>query len=162
MTDRDSCPLSRVAPDLDEADRRLINKLQDGFPLCPRPFAEAAAQLDMSEEELIERVARLRAAGILTRFGPLFQIERAGGAYCLAAMAVSEARWETVLEYVNARIEVAHNYRREHALNMWFVLATARPVEIAACIDAIQQATGLAVLAFPKEREYFLEMKLEF
>jgi hypothetical protein len=62
---------------------------------------------------------------------------------------------------VNRRVEVAHNYRREHALNMWFVLAAADPAEVAACLRAIEQETGLPVLAFPKEREYFLEMKLE-
>jgi hypothetical protein len=56
--------------------------------------------------------------------------------------------------------EVAHNYRREHALNMWFVLATEAPEGIAAAIEKIERATGLKVYPFPKLKEYFVEMKL--
>ncbi|WP_088138778.1 Lrp/AsnC family transcriptional regulator [Achromobacter xylosoxidans] len=146
---------------LDAADRKLINRLQGGFPISPRPFADVAQALGLDEDAVIARVARLRECGALSRFGPLFQIERAGGAYCLAAMAVPQAQWERVVALVNRRIEVAHNYRREHALNMWFVLAAADPADVAVCLRAIEQETGLPVLAFPKEREYFLEMKLE-
>lgn len=98
---------------------------------------------------------------VLTRFGPMFQIERMGGAFCLAAMEVPEARFDAVTEAVNAFAEVAHNYRREHALNMWFVLATERPEGIAEAAARIEEATGLSVFLFPKEREYFVEMKLE-
>ncbi len=96
----------------------------------------------------------------LTRFGPMFQVERMGGAFVLAALAVPEADYERVAEQVNALPEVAHNYRREHALNMWFVLATETPEGIAAAIEMIERATGLQVYAFPKLKEYFVEMKL--
>jgi hypothetical protein len=78
----------------------------------------------------------------------------------LAAICVPDADFERVAAQVNAFAEVAHNYRREHALNMWFVLATAKPEGIAEAIAAIEAATGLPVFAFPKEREYFVEMKL--
>jgi hypothetical protein len=44
---------------------------------------------------------------------------------------------------------------------MWFVLATETPGGIPAAIAKIEAATGLPVFAFPKEREYFVEMKLD-
>ena len=97
---------------------------------------------------------------MLTRFGPLFQIARAGGLFVLAAMAVPEACYAAVTAYVNALPEVAHNDRREHALNMWFVLGTETPAQCAAAIERIEAETGLSVLAFPKEREFFVELKL--
>lgn len=146
---------------LDALDRRLINSLQGGFPLCDRPYAEVGAQLGIAEDEVLRRLERLLAARVLTRFGPMFQIERAGGAFCLAAMEVPEDDWERVVERVNDFPEVAHNYRREHRLNMWFVLATEHPDEIGRCAHRIEAATGLAVLLFPKEREYFVGMRLE-
>lgn len=146
---------------LDPDDRKLINALQGGFPLTRAPFADLAITLGLGAEEIIERLQRLLDARVLTRFGPMFQIERVGGAFCLAAMAVPEERFDEVAAAVNAFDEVAHNYRREHALNMWFVLATGHPDGIAAAAAAIEQATGLDVLLFPKEREYFVEMKLE-
>lgn len=146
--------------ELDETDRRLINALQGGFPLVREPYRQVADTLGLSEDELLRRLDALLERRVLTRFGPMFQIERAGGAFVLAAMRVPEVEFERVTAQVNAFPEVAHNYRREHAMNMWFVLATATPQGIAETIAAIEAATGLPVFAFPKEREYFVEMKL--
>ena len=146
--------------DLDPVDRQIIDKLQGDFPLCERPYAEVAAWLAISEDELLQRLERLLAGKVLTRFGPMMQIERMGGAFVLAALAVPEGRYEEVTALVNALPQVAHNYRREHALNMWFVLATETPAGIAEAVARIERDTGLTVHAFPKEREYFVEMKL--
>jgi DNA-binding Lrp family transcriptional regulator len=145
----------------DATDRKLINALQGDFPLTETPFADVAAAVGLDEAEVIARVQAMLRDRVLTRFGPMFQIERMGGAFCLAAMAVPEAAWGEVAEAVNGCPEVAHNYRREHSLNMWFVLATERPEGIADVAGRIEAATGLPVHLFPKEKEYFVEMKLE-
>jgi siroheme decarboxylase len=141
-------------------DRQIIDKLQGDFPLCERPYAAAAERLGISEDELLVRLQRLLDDKVLTRFGPMVQVERMGGAFVLAALAVPEVRYDEVTAQVNALPQVAHNYRREHALNMWFVLATETPVGITEAIARIERDTGLSVFAFPKEREYFVEMKL--
>jgi DNA-binding Lrp family transcriptional regulator len=146
---------------LSEADRRVVNALLGGFPLVERPFAHVAAGLGLSEDELIATVTRLREDGLLTRFGPMYDAVALGGAFSLCAMQVPEERFAEVATLVNDLPEVAHNYRREHAFNMWFVLATERPQEIAATIARIEAATGLPVLNLPKLEEYFLELKLE-
>ena len=146
---------------LDATDRVLINALQGGFPLCDEPYAAVGAALGLSGEEVIARLQALLDRKVLTRFGPMYQIEKIGGAFVLAALKVPEADYETVAAAVNALPEVAHNYRREHLLNMWFVLATETPEGIGAAIAKIEAATGLPVFAFPKEREYFVEMKLD-
>jgi len=145
---------------MDEIDRTIINALQGGFPICDEPYRAAAQQIGLTEADLIARLENMLAAKTLTRFGPLYQIERMGGAFVLAALAVPEADYEQVTEQVNALPEVAHNYRREHALNMWFVLATETPEGIPAAIEKIERATGLKVHAFPKLKEYFVEMRL--
>lgn len=145
---------------MDQLDRRIVNALQGGFPIAERPFAVAAERLGIAEAELIARLARLLAEGTLSRFGPMFDAERLGGAFCLCAMQVPEARLEEVAAAVNAMPEVAHNYARAHALNMWFVLATERPERIAAAIGDIERATGLEVLALPKEAEYCVGLRL--
>ena len=97
---------------------------------------------------------------MLTRFGPMYDAERLGGAVTLCAMQVPEERFEEVAAIVNAFPEVAHNYERAHALNMWFVLATEPPEQIDATRRADRGRTGLAVLNLPKLEEYFLELKL--
>ena len=146
---------------MDELDRRIVNALQGGFPVCERPFAAAAEGLGTDEATLIARIAALRAEGVLSRFGPLYKAEGLGGAVTLAAMAVPEARFEAVAALVNAHPEVAHNYARDHRLNMWFVLATEDAAGIAATISAIEAETGLSVLNMPREAEYHVGLRLE-
>jgi DNA-binding Lrp family transcriptional regulator len=145
---------------MDEIDRRLVNALQGGFPVCERPFAAVGEALDLPEAVVIERLERLRAAAVLSRFGPMFDAERMGGAVTLCAVAVPEARFDEVAEIVNGFSEVAHNYRREHALTMWFVLATETPAGIARTRARIEAAIGLPVLDLPKLEEFFLELRL--
>lgn len=141
-------------------DLRLVDRLHGGFPLTDRPFADVAAEFGWTEDEVIARLRRLLDTGVLSRFGPLFQIERAGGQFVLAAIAVPEARFDDVAAQVNALAEVAHNYRREHSLNMWFVVAAESPAAAAATLSGIEALTGLQVFAFPKEREFFVELRL--
>lgn len=145
---------------MDGTDRRLVNALQGGFPLCERPFAAVGEALGLPEAEVIGRLERLREAGVLSRFGPMFDAERMGGAVTLCAISVPEDRFDEVAELVNAFPEVAHNYRREHTLNIWFVLATETPAGIADAIARIGATTGLPILNLPKLEEYFLELKL--
>jgi len=148
-------------PELSAVDRKIIDKLQGEFPICDRPYAEVAERLGITEDQLLQRLERLLADKVLTRFGPMYQIERMGGAFVLAALAVPEDRYDEITALVNALPQVAHNYRREHALNMWFVLATETQAGIAEAVARIERDTGLPVYAFPKEREFFVEMKLE-
>lgn len=145
---------------LDAIDRRILNALQDGFPLESRPFQTAARRLDLSEADLLARTRALLEDGTLTRFGPLYNADRMGGANVLAAMRVPADRFEKVAEQVNAHPEIAHNYARDHALNLWFVCAAKTPEAVEAAFRAIEAETGLPVLRFPKEREYFVELKL--
>ncbi|MFB9151225.1 Lrp/AsnC family transcriptional regulator [Roseovarius ramblicola] len=145
---------------LDETDRAILNRLQDGFPVRPDPFAQVAAELRLTETDLLARLERMKSARIITRFGPFFDAEAMGGAFCLCAMAVPEAEFDAVMTKVNAHPEVAHNYERSHRLNMWFVLATERPEEIAAVATSLERETGLRVLRFPKLREFFIGFRV--
>ncbi|MEP2531537.1 Lrp/AsnC family transcriptional regulator [Shimia sp.] len=146
--------------ELDQIDRDLINRLQDDLPLDHHPFAGLADELGLSEDALLSRVARLREEGVLTRFGPFFDAAAMGGDFCLCAMAVPDAEFETVLTKVNARPEVAHNYERTHQLNMWFVLACETPEGITEAADAIERETGHAVLCFPKLQEFYIGFRV--
>jgi DNA-binding Lrp family transcriptional regulator len=145
---------------LDDIDRRIVNELQEGFPLTPRPYAEVARRMGLAEDDLIARLKHLMEGGAITRFGPMFDAAAMGGAFCLCAMAVPAERFDAVVIQVNAHPEVAHNYERAHRLNMWFVLATETPEGIEAAAQAIEAETGLAVLRFPKEREFFVGFRV--
>ena len=146
---------------LDQTDRKIVNALQGGFPICDRPFRAAAEKIGLDEDELIARLKAMCADGRLSRFGPLFDAEKLGGAAVLAALAAPEDRFDAVAALVNAHPEVAHNYARDHALNMWFVASAEKPERIAEVIAEIEEETGLEVLVLPKEREFFVGLRLE-
>jgi len=142
------------------AARAFINRFQGGFPVCTGPFDRAARQLGMNADELVELVRALVAGRWLSRFGPVYNASRFGGAQTLAAIEVPQARFDEVARVVNAFDEVAHNYRREHRLNMWFVIAAEKPGDLPRVLSDIERATGLAVYDFPKLREFYLGLKL--
>ncbi len=152
---------STLPPDaLDATDRIILNALQDGFPISPRPFAEAGASLGIAEDDLIDRIVNLREIGAITRFGPFYDAAAMGGAFCLCAMEVPLEDFEAVVTLVNAHHEVAHNYERTHRLNMWFVLACETEEGIAKVADRIEEETGLTVLLFPKLQEFFVGFRV--
>lgn len=139
---------------MNDFDRRLLNRLQYGLPLTPQPWDDLAAELNTTSHRIRERTQQLLDEGVLTRFGPLFDIEQLGGAFTLAALSVPEPRFDAVARLLADMPEVAHNYRRDHDYNMWFVLACEDPDDIARCIRRIETMTGLPVLNLPKERTY--------
>ena len=146
---------------IDPTGKAIVNELQGGFPLTPRPFRDAGAPIGLSEGELIEGIQHLIDTGCLSRFGPLWNAEELGGEVCLAAMAVPRERFDAVADQVNAHPEVAHNYERSHALNMWFVLSAERKERIAEVIAEIERETGLQVHPMPKLREFFVDFRVE-
>jgi DNA-binding Lrp family transcriptional regulator len=145
---------------MDELDRKIINTLQSGFPLSEEPYAEVAGQLGINEEELLGRLTRLLDDETLTRFGPMYDVQKMGGAFSLVAMRVPEDDFDTVAEVVNSYSEVAHNYQREHDFNMWYVLATESPERIDEVNQEIEQRTGLKTFNMPKLAEYFIGLQL--
>lgn len=145
----------------DEIDARLINHLQEGFPICEQPYLQVANELDLTEDDVLTRLKILLEHGTLTRFGALYHAEKMGGALTLAALKVPEANFEKVTEIVNAFPEVAHNYQRNHELNMWFVVATETPQQLDETLEKIEQQTDLHVFNMPKINEYFVGLKLE-
>jgi DNA-binding Lrp family transcriptional regulator len=150
---------------LDRVDRAVVNAFQGGFPVVAEPFDPAAAALrdrgvDVSGEELLERVRRLDEAGTLTRFGALIDAGEIGGTATLVAMCAPEERFDEVAEQVNAHREVAHNYRREHPhLNMWFVVSVSDPDAVDRVLADIEAETGRETYNLPKQREFRVEAK---
>jgi DNA-binding Lrp family transcriptional regulator len=145
----------------DTIDKQIVNRLQHGLPITERPYRMVAEELNLDEDDLITRINSLLERKILSRFGPMFDAARMSGHVTLAAMAVPTNRFDEITELVNSFPEVAHNYARDHRLNMWFVIATDKAVRAYEVITEISNRCGLDVYDFPKQREFFLELKLE-
>jgi len=145
---------------LNELERSVINRYQGGFPVVEHPYRRIAVELGCSEDTLLETIQHLLEAGLLSRFGPLYDAVRFGGGLTLAALSVPDDQYEQITALVNGYPEVAHNYRREHRFNMWFVLATESQADIAETLQRIEQSTGLQVYNFPKLHEFYVGLWL--
>ena len=146
---------------LSEFDRTLINALQSDFPLCSSPFDTLAQNLGYPADQIMAGVDSLLARGVITRFGPLFNIEQLGGLFSLCALKVPDEKFEQVTEIVNSYPQVAHNYQREHSWNMWFVLAAESAAELNSVFEEILQRTNCPGLNLPKEKEFYVGLRLE-
>jgi siroheme decarboxylase len=145
--------------ELDRNDRLLINHLQGGFPLCPRPYQEVGERLGLSEEEVIARLRRLLEVGALTRFGAILDAPRLGGERTLAAMQVPPERVEEVAAAINRHPEISHNYQREHQFNVWFVVSSEDPTAVQRVLHEIEAETDLSIMNLPSLGEYYVEFR---
>ncbi len=146
---------------MDNIDRNIVNHLQNGFPVCDRPYQQAAQDMGIDETELLSRLQAMLDDGRLSRFGPMFNAEKMGGAFTLCAMSIPSAEFDTVAEQVNSLAQVAHNYERDHELNMWFVLGTETEQEIADTIQEIETITHYPVYNFPKLDEFYVGLRFD-
>lgn len=141
-------------------DKQIINYLQSGFPVCERPFAVVSEKLGLTESELINRIRSLLDDGVLSRFGPMFDVEKIGGTYTLVAMQVPVTDIEHVTAIINQYPEVAHNYERDHNFNIWFVVALESGKKLSTLLETIENQTGYSTYNMPKLDEYYVGLKL--
>ncbi len=146
---------------MDKLDLQLINKLQHGFPICEYPYAEVAEEVGTEEATVIKRLSVLLENKTLTRFGPMYHAEHLGGALTLAALAIPEKQFNRIAKIVNDMPEIAHNYKRSHELNMWFVIATEKPEQLNDAIKRIESETGFHVYNMPKQEEFYVGFYLD-
>ncbi len=145
---------------MDAVDRALLDIIQSGFPLVPRPYAEMGRRLGISEEEALERVRSLRKTRIIRRIGANFQSSRLGWVSTLCAAKVPAEERDHFVALVNAEPGVTHNYERLHEYNIWFTFIGPSMEYIQDRLDTISEATGVPILNLPATRLF--KIKVDF
>jgi siroheme decarboxylase len=147
---------------MDDTDRKLLNLIQQDFPIIAEPYAEVAARLGIGEMELLERVGRLKEEGIIRRIGAVFDLRRLGFASILCAARVPEERVRKFVEIVNACPGVTHNYRRDDEYNIWFTLIAPGEEELAEALAGIRRETGIDdILSLRATRTFKINARFE-
>lgn len=142
---------------LGDLDRRLLDEFQHDFPVCSRPFEAIARRIGSDELTVIERLAWLQRHGYVSRVGPVFRPKRLG-ASTLAAMAVPHDRLDSVANLVSEYEEVNHNYEREHAFNLWFVVTARDEQAVADVLADVRRRTGIAVMDLPLLEAFHIDL----
>jgi DNA-binding Lrp family transcriptional regulator len=148
-------------PKIDDIDRALLNRIQSDFPITSRPYRTIAGKLGLAEEDVIERVSRLKDAGIIRRIGGNFTPDKLGFVSTLCAAAVPEEKISRFAEVVNRYPGVTHNYRRDNKVNIWFTFIAPSMDEINANLKQIAEETGVTeILNLPATRVF--KIRAEF
>jgi DNA-binding Lrp family transcriptional regulator len=105
---------------IDATDRRILTATQAGLPLTPRPFALVGAWLGLDEDEVLARIERMMAQGVIRRIGAATNHFALGMlANGMSVWDVEDARAEALGETVGALGFVTHCYLRPRALPDW-------------------------------------------
>ena len=140
---------------MDATDRDILNRIQSDFPIASRPFAVIAAEFNLIEQEVIERLTQLKQQGIIRRIGGNFSPEKLGFVSTLCAAQVPPDKIDLFAETVNRYPGVTHNYQRDNHYNVWFTFIAPSMDIIEANLAAIAQTTGVKeILNLPATRVF--------
>ncbi|MFO7750816.1 MAG: AsnC family transcriptional regulator [Desulfobacteraceae bacterium] len=128
---------------MDATDKKIINRIQNAFPIDSRPYLKIAQELGLDEEKVIARIRELKEKGIIRRIGGNFGPGKLGFQSTLCAARVDPEKIPLFTEVVNSYSGVTHNYMREHAYNIWFTFIAGSVEEIAANLARISEKTGV-------------------
>jgi DNA-binding Lrp family transcriptional regulator len=128
---------------IDASDKAILNRIQSDFHITPQPYLTLAQELGLTEAEVLDRVARLKKAGIIRRIGGNFEPRKLGYVSTLCAARVPENKIEAFTDVVNRYPGVTHNYRRSNAFNIWFTFIAPSMEEIEAHLKQISEETGV-------------------
>lgn len=144
---------------MDELDILILNEIQSDFPLDPRPYRVVAERLGVGEDEVVERVARLKEEGIIRRIGANFDSRSLGYTSTLCGAKVPPDRLEEFVARVNSYPGVTHNYLRDHPVNVWFTLIAPSEERLGECLREIRKDTGIEeIMSLPARKMYKIQV----
>ncbi len=147
---------------LTELDRELLNAVQWDFPLEPRPYAALGERLGLSEPAVRERVAAVKAAGVLRQLSAIFDTRALGYDSSLVAAKIDPERIDDAAARISDHPGVSHNYKRNHAFNLWYTIAVPPGESLDEHLDVLHRESGAVVTRkLPTLRLYKIGVKLD-
>lgn len=137
---------------MDATDKRILDIIQTGFPIAPRPYEAIGREVGLTEAETLARVRALKGKGIIRRIGANFQSAKIGFKSTLCAASAPPDKIDAFVNAVNAHPGVTHNYLRDHPINIWFTMIGPSREAIAEALAGITAATGVPILNLPADR----------
>lgn len=107
---------------LDALDKQILNELQKGIELVERPFQALADKLGTTEEHVLDRIRTFKG-DVIRQISAIFDTRSLGYKSSLVAVKVPEERIDQAARIINDHPGVSHNYKRNHAYNLWYTIA---------------------------------------
>ena len=135
-----STPGSTTTMDL--VDRKILNIIQTRFPLVEMPFAEIGDEVELPEEEVIERIGELKGKNVVRQISAIFDTRRLGYKTTLVAMRLPADELDAAAQIINVHPGVSHNYARNGQFNLWFTVAVPPYEDLAETVEDMASRTG--------------------
>jgi DNA-binding Lrp family transcriptional regulator len=153
-----------AAVPLTDQDKQLLNQMQGGFPLEPRPYLRVAEALEQTEDAVMARVQELIDDRIIRQVTPIFDTRALGYQSMLVAAKVDADNPHRAAQIINAHPGVSHNYLRNHDFNLWFTIATEPDSKLGleGTLNALAAEAGAeSVRMLPTLKLFKIRMDLE-
>lgn len=153
--------LQGVSAMLSAKDKKLLNRLQECFPVEAEPYAVIGAELGMEEQEVLNRVARLKQEGYIRRLGPIFNSAKLGYTSLLIALIVPPEKIDETAQVINRYPGVTHNYVRSGKYNVWFTFIASSTERLEKALsDICAQTEPQDMLILPATRMFKVNVNL--
>jgi len=147
---------------MDKIDSQILQELQYNFPLSERPYEVIAERLEISKEEIWNRVQMMLDKGVIRRMGASFDSNKLGFRSTLAAVSVAPELVDRAAEIIGRFYEVTHSYLRNDVFNIWFTLIAIDDNRIENILEQIRKSLSLErskVLNLPMKRLFKLDAR---
>jgi DNA-binding Lrp family transcriptional regulator len=145
---------------LDEVEKKIINAIQDDFPVVKEPFKELSKRLNIGEEDLLKRIKSLSERKVIRRIGASLNSRAVGLTSTLIGMEVPQDKVDEVAKIINRHHQVTHNYERDGRFNLWFTLVAKSDEELDMLIRQIKEKTGVKrVINLPSNRIFKVKVR---
>jgi len=139
---------------VDETDKKILNTIQEVFPITRRPFAEIGKTLQLEEKEVLERVIKLKSDGYIRRIGPILERKKLRYVSTLCGLKVDEDIMPAFVNELNRHSGVTHNYERDGELNLWFTIAARSMEDIQWYLAGLEEKYSLKIYQFPEKKVF--------
>ncbi len=148
--------------ELDDLDREVLNAVQWDFPLDRTPFGVLAERLGVDEATVRERIEKVKAAGVLRQLSAIFDTRALGYTSALVAAKLDPERIDDAAAVVSRHPGVSHNYKRNHAYNLWYTIAVPPGESLDDHVDVLHRESGaLVTRKLPTLKLYKIGVKLD-
>jgi DNA-binding Lrp family transcriptional regulator len=149
---------------MDQLNRRILQELQDNFPIEANPYKIVANRLHISRGELWERVQQMLDEGVIRRIGASIDSRKLGFSSTLAAVSVEPECVDRAAKIIGAFHEVTHSYLRNDTFNIWFTIIAVDEQRIEEILDLIRDSLSLEkskILNLPVKRLFKLDARFK-
>jgi DNA-binding Lrp family transcriptional regulator len=146
---------------LTKLQKQLCNALQDGLPVCRKPYDDLARYLNNDEETILQEIRKLKESGVIRRICAIINYRMLGLTGTLVVAHIPEESLQEVAEAVNSMENVSHNYLRKHHYNLWFTLQAKSAEEIENVLSNLSGRFGIDFYSLPVERVFKLDVRFD-